>query len=135
MAAANPARPTRSPAELERALSDPDPLHAIAQLTARWAAAFVLDPDRLTKSSALGADRMARRLGDALPDGESCLRHAVWELMRPLLSPRLAARHADAFAGDDTTATTVDLSAHRGESTLAELELELGEDEPVVGRE
>jgi hypothetical protein len=32
-------------AELQRALDDPDPLRGIAQLVARWAAAFVLDPD------------------------------------------------------------------------------------------
>jgi hypothetical protein len=34
--------------ELERALADRDPLHGIAQLAARWAAAFVLDPDSAT---------------------------------------------------------------------------------------
>jgi hypothetical protein len=67
---------------------------------------------------------MARRLADALPDGDGPLRAAVWTLMRPLLSPRLAALHADAFVTDDETQTTVDLAAHRGDSTLDELDLD-----------
>jgi hypothetical protein len=113
-------------AELERALADPDPLHGIAQLTTRWAASFVLNPDGVTRTTALGADRMGRRLADALPDGEGPLRAAVWTLMRPLLSPRLAALHTDAFVTDDRTETTVDLAAHRGESTLDDLDLDDG---------
>jgi hypothetical protein len=35
----------------------------------------------------LGRERIARRLSDALPGGENPLRAAVWELMRPMLSP------------------------------------------------
>jgi hypothetical protein len=89
----------------------------------RWAAAFVLDPDGVAKTTALGADRMARRLGEALPDGEQPLRAAVWALMRPMLSPRLAALNAGAFVVDDGNETTVDLAAHRGESTLDDLDL------------
>src|SRR3954452_10530656 len=58
-------------AELERALADPDPLHGIAQLAARWGAAHVLHPDGVTKTTALGAKRMARRLGEALPDDDA----------------------------------------------------------------
>jgi hypothetical protein len=57
-------------AELDRALADPQPLHGIAQLITRWAAAFVIDTDGVTRTTALGSDRMARRLGDALPDGD-----------------------------------------------------------------
>jgi hypothetical protein len=49
-------------AELERALADPDPLRGIAQLTARWAAAFVLDPAAVTRTKALGSESMARKL-------------------------------------------------------------------------
>jgi hypothetical protein len=49
-------------AELERALGDPDPLRGIAQLTASWAAAFVLDPDGITRTKTLGTERMARKL-------------------------------------------------------------------------
>ena len=49
-------------AELDRALADPDPLRGIAQLTARWAAAFVLHPDGVTRTKALGTERMARKL-------------------------------------------------------------------------
>jgi hypothetical protein len=37
-------------AELQRALDDPDPLRGIAQLVARWGAAFTLDPDGVTRS-------------------------------------------------------------------------------------
>ena len=76
-------------AELERALADPDPLRGIAQLTARWAAAFVLDPAGVTRTKALGSESMARKLRDALPGGEGALRAAVWEFMRPMLSPAL----------------------------------------------
>jgi len=72
----------------------------------------------------LGADRMARRLGEALPDGARPLRAAVWTLMRPLLSPRLAALHTDAFVTGNEPRTTVDLPAHRGESTSDELDLD-----------
>src|SRR5262249_1714507 len=97
-------------AELQRAPADPDPLRGIAQLTARWAAAFVLDPDGVTKTTALGAERMTRRLGEALPDGEHPLRNAVWALMRPMLSPRLATRHVDDFVTDERPHTTVDLA-------------------------
>ena len=49
-------------AELQHALDDPDPLRGIAQLTARWAAAFLLDPDGITRTKTLGTDRMARKL-------------------------------------------------------------------------
>jgi hypothetical protein len=111
-------------AELQRALDDPDPLRGIAQLVARWAAAFLLDHDGVTRTEALGSERMARKLRDALPGGEHPLRAAVWELMRPMLSPRLAALHHDAFATDRTTETTVDLAADRSESTLDELDLD-----------
>ena len=54
-------------AELERALVDPDPLRGIAHLTARWAAAFVLDPAAVTRTKALGSERMARRLRTLCP--------------------------------------------------------------------
>jgi hypothetical protein len=110
-------------AELQRALEDPDPLRAIAGLVARWSAAFVLDPDGVTRTRALGSERMARRLRDALPGGRTPLRAAVWEFLRPMLSPRLAELHRDAFVIDDGPQTTVNLAAHRGESSLAELDL------------
>ena len=57
-------------AELERALADPGPLRGIAQLSARWAAAFVLDPAGVTCTKALGTERMARKLRDPLPVGD-----------------------------------------------------------------
>ena len=111
-------------AELQRALDDPDPLRGIAQLVARWGAAFVLDPDGVTRTKTLGTERMARKLRDALPGGEHPLRAAVWEFMRPMLSPRLVALNRDAFVIDSATETTVDLAAHRGESRLDELDLD-----------
>ena len=103
-------------AELQHALDDPDPLRGIAQLTARWAAAFVLDPDGITRTKTLGTDRMARKLRDALPGGHTPLRAAVWEFMRPMLSPALAAMHRDAFLTDQAIDTTVRLAEHRGDS-------------------
>jgi hypothetical protein len=111
-------------AELQRALDDPDPLRGIAQLVARWSAAFTLDPDGVTRTKALGSERMTRKLRDALPGGEHPLRTAVWEFLRPMLSPRLAALHRDAFVLDADDETTVDLAAHRGESSLDVLDLE-----------
>jgi hypothetical protein len=111
-------------AELERALADPDPLRGIAQLTARWAAAFVLDPAGVTRSKALGSERMARKLRDALPGGDTALRAAVWELMRPMLSPALVALNRDAFVIDRGVETTVDLDGHRAPSDLEGLALD-----------
>jgi hypothetical protein len=110
-------------AELERALEDPDPLRGIAHLTASWAAAFVLDPDGITRTKTLGTDRMARKLADALPGGHSPLRASVWEFLRPMLSPRLATLHRDTFVFDEPLETTVELAAHRAESDLADLDL------------
>jgi hypothetical protein len=117
-------------AELQRALDDPDPLRGIAHLVARFAAAFVLDPDGVTRTKTLGTERMARKLNATLPGGESPLRGAVWEFLRPMLSPRLVALNRDAFVIDDSPATTVDLAAHRGESGLEELDL--GDDDGDV---
>jgi hypothetical protein len=111
-------------AELERALADPDPLRGIAQLTARWAAAFVLDPAAVTRTKALGSESMARKLRDALPGGEGALRAAVWELMRPMLSPTLVALNRDAFVVKESAETTVDLEGHRAASDLDELALD-----------
>ena len=109
-------------AELEHALADPDPLRGVAQLTARWAAAFVLDPDGITRTKALGSERMSRKLADALPGGHGALRTAVWEFVRPMLSPALAAMHRDAFITDQAVATTVRLADHRADSNLEDLE-------------
>jgi hypothetical protein len=113
-------------AELQRALEDPDPLHGIAQLIARWGAAFVLDPDGVTRTKALGSERMARKLRDALPGGEQPLRAALWAFMRPILSPRLVELNKDAFVFDGGVESSVDLDAHRADSDLDELDL--GED-------
>ena len=110
-------------AELEGALADPDPLRGIAQLTARWAAAFVLDSAGVTRTKALGTEAMARKLGDALPGGEGALRAAVWGFMRPMLSPALVALNRDAFVVDQGVKTTVDLHGVRAPSDLDELNL------------
>jgi hypothetical protein len=111
-------------AELQRALEDPDPLHGIAQLMARWGAAFVLDPDGVTRTKALGSERMARKLRDALPGGEQPLRAAVWAFMRPILSPRLVELNKDAFVFDTGVESGVDLDAHHADSDLDELDLD-----------
>jgi hypothetical protein len=114
-------------AELRRALDDPDPLHGIAQLVARWGAAFLLDPDGVTRTKALGSERMARKLRDALSGGEQPLRAALWTFMRPILSPRLVELNKDAFVFDAGIESSVDLDAHRADSELDELDL--GDDE------
>ena len=111
-------------AELQHALDDPDPLRGIAQLTARWGAAFVLDPDGVTRTKTLGSERMDRKLRDALPGGQTALRAALWEFMRPMLSPALAAMHRDAFVSDRAIDTTVRLAEHRGDSALEDLNLD-----------
>jgi hypothetical protein len=118
-------------AELERALADPDPLRGIAQLTARWAAAFVLDPAAVTRTKALGTERMERKLRDALPGGESALRAAVWEFLRPMLSPALVALNRDAFILDEGAETTVDLDRYRASSDLDEIALDDGQETAV----
>jgi hypothetical protein len=114
-------------AELRRALEDPDPLHGIAELVARWGAAFVLDPDGVTRTKVLGSERMALKLRDALPGGEQPLRAALWAFMRPILSPRLVELNKDAFVFDGGVESSVDLDAHRADSDLDELDL--GDDE------
>ena len=114
-------------AELQRAVDDPDPLHGIAQLIARWGAAFVLDPNGVTRTKALGSERMARKLRDALPGGEQPLRAALWAFMRPILSPRLVELNKDAFVVDRGIDSSVDLDAHRADSDLDDLDL--GDDE------
>jgi hypothetical protein len=111
-------------AELERALGDPDPLRGIAQLVTRWAAAFVLDPDGVTRTKALGTERIARKLRDALPGGDQPLRAAVWAFVRPILSPRLTALNRDAYVPDVGIESTVELDAHRADAELDELDLD-----------
>jgi hypothetical protein len=110
-------------AELQRALDERDPLRGITQLAARWAAAFVLNPDGVTRTKTLGSERMARKLQDALPGGENPLRGAVWEFMRPFLSPNLAQLNRDAFVLEEPQHSTVRLEQHRGDSNLDELDL------------
>ena len=109
--------------EIQRALEDPDPLRGIAQLTARWAAAFVIDPDGVPRTTALGTDRITRQLQGALPAGQSPLRNAVWAFMRPMLSPRLAEINKDDFIPDDTLAPPIDLDAARADSDLSDIDL------------
>jgi len=110
-------------AELQRALEDPDPLRGILQFVSRWAAAFVLDPNGVPRTTALGSDRMARKVQAVLPAGESQLRSAVWQLMRPMLSPRLAEVNRDEFVLDDTLALAADIDAARADSALEDIDL------------
>src|SRR5450755_1301259 len=111
-------------AELQRALEDHDPLRGIAQLAARLGAAFTLNPAGVTRTKVLGTDRMARKLGDALPGGEGALRASVWKLMRPMLSPALVTLNRDAFVIQDDCETTVDLAGRHGASSLDDLDLD-----------
>jgi hypothetical protein len=110
-------------AELQRALDDSNPLRGIAQIAARFGAAYVLDHDGVTRTKALGSDRVARRLRDALPTGNDALRGALWEFMRPMLSPTLVALNRDTFLTDTAVETTVDLDAHHAEAALDDLDL------------
>jgi len=110
-------------AELQRALDEPDPLRGITALVSRFTAAFVLDTEGVTRTKALGSERMGRRLHEALPDGDDPLRDALWSFIRPMLSPRLAEMHRDSFVIDERARSTVDLTQHRADSDLAELDL------------
>ena len=83
----------------------------------------MLDPAGVTRTKALGTERMARKLRDALPGGEEGLRVAVWEFMRPMLSPALVAQHRDSFVIEEEIATTVDLAGRRAATSLDELDL------------
>jgi hypothetical protein len=78
----------------------------------------------VTRTKALGAERMARKLRDALPGGELPLRAALWTFVRPMLSPRLVALNKDDFVLDAGIESTVDLDAHRSESDLDAVELD-----------
>jgi hypothetical protein len=83
----------------------------------------VLDPAAVTRTKALGSESMARKLRDALPGGDGALRAAMWEFIRPMLSPALVALNRDAFVIDDGVESTVDLQGHRAPSDLDELAL------------
>ena len=93
----------------------------------------MLDPDGVTRTKVLGSERMSRKLHDALPGGDEPLRAAIWAFLRPMLSPRLVDLHRDAFVADDAARSTVDLAAHRGDSTLDDLDLGLDEDTVAQG--
>ena len=67
---------------------------------------------------------MVRTLREVLPGSKGALRAAVWEFIRPMLSPALVALYRDAFVIDGGVETTVDLEGHRAASDLDELALE-----------
>ena len=87
----------------------------------------MLDPAGVTRTKGLGSGRVERKLRDGLPGGEGTLRAAVWEFMRPMLSPALVALNRDAFVIDERVESSVDLDGHRAPSDLDELVLD---DEP-----
>jgi hypothetical protein len=58
-------------------------------------------------------------------DGEVPLRAALWAFLSPMLSPRLAEFHRDAFVIGEAGRSTVDLAAHRGDSSLDDLDLDV----------
>ena len=84
----------------------------------------MLDPAGVTRTKALGSERIERKLRDALPGGDGALHAAVWEFMRPMLSPALVALNRDAFVANESAETTVDLDGHRAASDLDELALD-----------
>lgn len=110
-------------AEKDRALNASDPMVGIAHLVSRFFAAYMLDVDGVTKTKALGSDRMMRKLREGLPGGNDPMREAAWAFMRPILSQHLAQMHVDAFVMDNGAAGTVDLTEIRGETDLADLDL------------
>jgi hypothetical protein len=57
------------------------------------------------------ADRVLQAAGD------SPLRAAVWEFMRPMLSPTLAELNRDTFVGDNDIRSIVELNAHPAHPT------------------
>ena len=109
-------------AEPNRALEDPDPLRGIAQLTGRWAAAFVLDPHGITRTKTLGTERMARKLADRRRAGRTPSERPSG-CLRPMLSPQLATLHRDAFVFDERVKSSIEVAADRGKSDLADLDL------------
>jgi hypothetical protein len=64
-----------------------------------------------------------RKLRDGLPGGEGTLRAAVWEFMRPMLSPALVALNREAFVVEERVESTVDLEGHHATSDLDALAL------------
>ena len=102
---------------LERALADPDPLRGIADLVARLAAAFVLDPDGVTRTKVLGRERLSRKLDEALPSGDQPLRDALWTFLRPMLShgsPTCTATRSSATTTDAAASTSPRTDANQG---------------------
>ena len=84
----------------------------------------MLDPAAVTRTKVLGSERIERKLRDALPGGDGALCAAVWEFMRPMLSPALVERNRHAFVVNESPETTVDLDGHRAASDLDELALD-----------
>jgi hypothetical protein len=64
--------------------------------------------------------------------GDAPLREALWGFLRPMLSPRLAELHRDAFVVDEADVSTVDLAAYRGDSSLNDLDLGCDEGTPAA---
>jgi hypothetical protein len=92
----------------------------------------VLDPAGVTRTKALGSESTARQLREHFPGGEGALRAAVWELVRPMLSPALVALNRDAFVVNKCAETTVDLDRPRAASALDELALDDERDAEVA---
>ena len=86
-------------------------------------AALLVFGDGVTRTKTLGTERMTRKLSDTLPGGDSPLRTAIWELMRPMLSPALVALNRDVFVIQDASETTVNLAGRDAASSLEDLDL------------
>ena len=88
----------------------------------------MLDPDGVTRTKALGTERMARKLRDALPGGdERAARRRLGVHAPDALARARRAATATRSSIDESAETTVDLDGHRAASDLDELDLD---DEP-----
>ncbi|MBJ7469706.1 MAG: ParB N-terminal domain-containing protein [Solirubrobacteraceae bacterium] len=80
--------------EVERALADADPLRGIAQLATRIAASVFLDPEGAITDGPLDAERVTPKTHEVAATTD----RALWDLMRPMLSPAVVAMHRDTYA-------------------------------------
>ncbi len=93
----------------------------IAHLSARLADAFVINPDGVIRTKALEPSAWPASCVTRWP-AEGAADTTGWELLLSRFSPPRGPAH-DAFVADQHAASTVDLRAHRGESTLEDVDL------------
>jgi len=105
---------------VEKACADGDPLNGLAKMFSELAKAFVLDPEGLTATKALGYDRMEKRLS-AVRSQAPGLAQAVWDMIGGSLKEEEKSVWRDQLIpGEDNS--TVDLEAANAEISLDEIE-------------